>query len=173
LKRLIAVGRIRIVKQGGGAFNTNQIELLLETLHTCAPFPATETSTETLHSEGLNPALRGPKPYTRVYPNLESLESLRTTPVNTGASGPRRRANALGPLEPQLQAELGERFGYLDAAKLDGHSADTVTLWVLNEHQANNIRTHCEADIRRVFEVTKLEFVFGLKAAPLTARGQP
>lgn len=170
LKRLLAIGRIRIAEKGGGRGNSTRYELLLETLHTRAPFPATESPTETLHSEGLNPTLRGPKPYTRVHPNREH-RTLKQDNTDTWASAPRLRADALGALDEELRAELGERFVWLDAAKLDGHSADTVTLAVLNSYQADNIRKHCEADILRVADAEKLEFV--VQRQPPTARRLP
>jgi hypothetical protein len=88
---------------------------------------------------------------------VSTAHSKPTTGTETG--GPRQRADAPGPHEAGLRKRLGERFEWLDCAKLAGHSTDTVTLAIVTRAQGDNIRKHCEADILAEFGVTRLEFV--------------
>lgn len=63
-----------------------------------------------------------------------------------------------GPDFPTLGPTLGERFEYLAAVKLAGHSKDAITLSVLTTYQADNIRRHCQADILAVAGASELKF---------------
>jgi hypothetical protein len=119
-----------------------------------------------------------------VHPNLEHNRTLRPT-ADTEHGGPRQRADALGPppetgkrlgngsgptaqgeppdpalgpLDADLRQRLGERFEYLAAVKLAGHSKDAITLSVLTTYQADNIRRHCQADILAVAGASELKF---------------
>jgi hypothetical protein len=99
-----------------------------------------------------------------------SITLAATSDTETG--GPRQRANALGPLDADLRARLGERIKWLAMAKLVEHSADTLTLSVLTALQADNIRRHCEPDILAVAGVTRLAFQIEIAAEP-NARRRP
>ena len=159
MKRLATVGRILKIETGGGRGRSNRYELSLETLHTYAPFPAAAASIETLHSEGLNPPLRGSKPYTRVHPNKEHRTKERENDIESSAPRPRAVAlGALDALDADMRQHLREKAKWVDAAKPVEFINGVLTLSVLTPYQGDNIRKHCLADILAVTGATELKF---------------
>jgi hypothetical protein len=100
--------------------------------------------------------------------------------ADTEPSGPRQRADALGPprqtslppsqppeppdpslatLEAEIREGLGERAEWLNGAKLVARDGTSATLSVWNAHQVDNIRRHCEAFILEITGTSRLEFV--------------
>ena len=71
---------------------------------------------------------------------------------------------ALAALETDVRQKLADRAEWLTGAKLVARDATSVTLSVWNEHQADNVRRFCGADILAAAGASELLFEIILPA---------
>jgi hypothetical protein len=168
VRRLEAAGHLAI-ETGRGPRQSN-LYTLVEKRHPSAAIAEANCGTPLPHSVGQARHSGAPTEASefsdcgnRVPPN-SSISNSRILPTmaNTERSGPRQRADVLGPLDildTHLRQCLGENAKWLDAARPVELTDGVITLSILTPYQGDNIRKYCEPDILAAAGATELKFI--------------